>query len=259
MFLNGAITLSKFTNCLNLQFSSIQSLSHVWLFATLWTVAHQASLSIINSRSLLKLMCVELVMPSNHLILCYPFILLPPIFPSIRVLFPKWGILFVLWKTFALFNTHTHTHAHCLNVGKSSPFLHCLLFFYSHTLKKHLCLLILVSLFRQSAWMSPSPTWSTADPWGPFKHSLLEISLPVKVEPKAAGILLCPATKADSHPIDFPRRLKVPVQYAFPNCLGRYQAFQTIPLNSLKEEWHLLYNSRFCKIDLGQFSQFSDT
>ena len=67
------------------KFSSVQSLSPVWLFATPWTTAHQASLSITNSRSLLKLMSIESVMPSNHLILCRPLLLLPSIFPSIRV------------------------------------------------------------------------------------------------------------------------------------------------------------------------------
>jgi len=67
------------------QFSSVQSLNHVQLFATPWTAVHQASLSITNSWSLLKLMSIELVMPSNHLILCHPFLLLPSIFPSIRV------------------------------------------------------------------------------------------------------------------------------------------------------------------------------
>ena len=68
-----------------LQFSSVQSLSCVQLFATLWTAAHEASLSITNSRSLLKLMSIELVMPSNHLILCHPILLPPLIFPSNRV------------------------------------------------------------------------------------------------------------------------------------------------------------------------------
>ena len=63
---------------------SVQSLSHVWLFATPWTAAHQASLSITNSWSLLKLMSIESVMPSNRLILCHPLLLLPSIFPSIR-------------------------------------------------------------------------------------------------------------------------------------------------------------------------------
>ena len=66
-------------------FSSVQSFSRVRLFVTPWIAACQASLSITNSRSLLKLMSIELVMPSNHLILCCPFLLLPSIFPSIRV------------------------------------------------------------------------------------------------------------------------------------------------------------------------------
>ena len=63
----------------------VQSLSHVRLFATPWTAAHQASLSITNSQSLLKLMSVESVMPSNHLILCPPLLLLSSVFPTIRV------------------------------------------------------------------------------------------------------------------------------------------------------------------------------
>ena len=66
-------------------FSSVQSLSHVWCFATQWTAARQASLSITNSWSLLRLMSIELVMPSNHVILCCRLLLLPSIFPSIRV------------------------------------------------------------------------------------------------------------------------------------------------------------------------------
>ena len=68
------------------QFSSVQSLSCVRLFATPWIAAGQASLSITNSQSLLKLMSIELVMLSNHLILCRPLLLLPPVPPSIRVL-----------------------------------------------------------------------------------------------------------------------------------------------------------------------------
>ena len=66
-------------------FSSVQSLSHVRLFATPWTAAHQASLSITNSQSLLKLMSIKSVMPSNHLIFCRPLLLLLSIFPSIKV------------------------------------------------------------------------------------------------------------------------------------------------------------------------------
>ena len=69
----------------SVQFSSVQSLSRVWLSATPWTAACQASLFITNSRSLLKLMSNKLVMPSSHLILCHPLLLLPPISPGIRV------------------------------------------------------------------------------------------------------------------------------------------------------------------------------
>ena len=68
------------------QFSSVQSISCVQLVVTPWTAAHQASLSITNSQSLLKLMSMELMMPSNHLILCRPLLLPPSVFPSIRVL-----------------------------------------------------------------------------------------------------------------------------------------------------------------------------
>ena len=68
-----------------LWFSSVQSLGRVWLFATPWTAACQASLSITYCQSLLKLVSIESVMPSNHLILCHPLLLLPSIFPSIRV------------------------------------------------------------------------------------------------------------------------------------------------------------------------------
>ena len=67
------------------QFSSVQCLSHVQLFVTPWTAARQASLFITNSWSLLKLVSIKSVMPSNHLILCRPLLLLPSIFPSIRV------------------------------------------------------------------------------------------------------------------------------------------------------------------------------
>ena len=74
--------------------SSVQSLSRVRLFATPWTAAHQASLSITNSQSLLKLMSIESVTPSSHLILCRPLLLLPSIFPSIRVFSNESVIIF---------------------------------------------------------------------------------------------------------------------------------------------------------------------
>ena len=75
---------------------SVQSLSRVRLFATPWTAACQASLSITNPWSLLKLMSIESVMPSNHLILCCPLLLLPSIFPSIRV-FSSESVLCIRW------------------------------------------------------------------------------------------------------------------------------------------------------------------
>ena len=77
-------------------FSSVQSLSRIQLFATPWTAARQASLSITNSWSLLKLMSIESVMPSNHHTLCRPFLLPPSIFPSIRV-FSKESVLHIRW------------------------------------------------------------------------------------------------------------------------------------------------------------------
>ena len=70
---------------LYIQFSSVQSLSHVWLFSTPWITACQTSLSLTNSRSSPKLMCIESVMPSSHVILCCPLLCLTPIPPSIRV------------------------------------------------------------------------------------------------------------------------------------------------------------------------------
>ena len=85
------------------QFSSVQSFSRVQLFATPWTVARQASLSITNSRNLLRFMSIELVMPSNHLILCHPLLLLPSIFPSIRV-FSNESVLRIRWPKYWSFS-----------------------------------------------------------------------------------------------------------------------------------------------------------
>ena len=81
----------------------VQYLSHVWLFATTWSIAHQASLSFTISRSLLKLMSIESVMPSSHLILCRPLILLPSIFPSIRV-FSSESVLCIRWPKYWCFS-----------------------------------------------------------------------------------------------------------------------------------------------------------
>ena len=85
----------------SVQFSS--SLSHVRLFVTLWTTASQASLSITNSRNMHKLMSIESVMPSNHLLLCHPLLLLPSIFPSIRV-FSKDSVLCIRWPKYWSFS-----------------------------------------------------------------------------------------------------------------------------------------------------------
>ena len=84
-------------------FSSVQSLSRVWLFATPWTTEPQASLSIINSQSLLKPMSIESEMPSNHLILCCPLLLLFSIFPSIRV-FSNESALHIRWPKYWSFS-----------------------------------------------------------------------------------------------------------------------------------------------------------
>ena len=86
----------------NIQFSSVQSLSHVYLFATPWTAAHQASLSITNSQSLLKLMSIKSVIASKYLILCRP-LLLPSIFPNIRVFSNESG-LHIRWPKYWSFS-----------------------------------------------------------------------------------------------------------------------------------------------------------
>ena len=87
----------------NAYISSVQSLSRARFFATPWTAASQASLSITNSRSLLKFMSIESVMPSNHLILCRPLLLPPSVFPSIRV-FSNESALHIRWLKYWSFN-----------------------------------------------------------------------------------------------------------------------------------------------------------
>ena len=118
LILFGALILSH-------QFSSGQSLSCVRLLATPWTAAHQASLSIINSRSSLKLMCTESVMPSNHLILCCPLLLLPSVFPSIKV-FSDESALCIRWPkywslSFNISPSNEHSDCFCI------VWLHCAL------------------------------------------------------------------------------------------------------------------------------------
>ena len=92
------------------QFSSVQSLSHVQIFSTPWTAARQASLSITNSRSLPRLMSVESVMPSKHLILCHPLLLLPSIFPSIRD-FSNESVLHIRWPKYCFSISLSNEHS----------------------------------------------------------------------------------------------------------------------------------------------------
>ena len=93
-------------------FSSVQSLSRVQLFSTPWATAHQVSLSITNSWSLLKLMPIELVLPSNHLILCHPFLLQSSIIPSIRV-FSNESVLQIRWPKYWSFGLSFSPYNEC--------------------------------------------------------------------------------------------------------------------------------------------------
>ena len=105
----------------SLHLSSVQSLSCVWPFATPWTAACQASLSITNSRSLLKLMCIESVMPSSHLILCHPLLLPPSIILSIRV-FSNKSVLHIRWPKYWNFGFSllTSLRVLCYTLGNDS-------------------------------------------------------------------------------------------------------------------------------------------
>ena len=112
--------------------SSVQSLSCVWLFATPWTAALQASLSITNSRNLPKLMSIESLMPSNNLMLCCPLLLLPSIFPSIRVFsnesvqrskWPKYWSLKYWTPKYWSFNTPKYSILQSIEVSASTSVL----------------------------------------------------------------------------------------------------------------------------------------
>ena len=103
IFLTQGSILSLLHFLPSVQFSSVQLLSHVRLFVTPWTAEHQASLSITNSWSSFKLTSIESMMPSNHLILCRPLLLLPPIPPSIRV-FSNESTLHMRWPKYWRFS-----------------------------------------------------------------------------------------------------------------------------------------------------------
>ena len=96
-------SISNYSKISDMRFSSVQLLSRVRLFVTPWTTACQAFLSITNSRSLLKLMSIQSVMPSNHLILCHPLLLPPSIFPNIRV-FSNESALHIRWPKYWSFS-----------------------------------------------------------------------------------------------------------------------------------------------------------
>jgi len=102
------------------QFSSVQSLSRVQVFASPWTTARQASLSITNSQSFFKLMSIESVMPSNHLILCRPLLFLPSIFPSIGV-FSNGSVICIRWPkywsfSFSISPSNEHSGLICFRI-----------------------------------------------------------------------------------------------------------------------------------------------
>ena len=103
VFSNTTVELIKVLNQKTYMVSSVQSFSQVGLFVTLWTATHQASLSIPNTRNLLKFMSIELLMPSNHLTLCHPLLLLPSVFPSISV-FSNESVLHIRWPKYWSFS-----------------------------------------------------------------------------------------------------------------------------------------------------------
>ena len=138
---------SKWTHDLNvrpvcIQLSSVQPLSPVRLFATPWTAACQASLSIINSRSPPKPMSIELMMPSNHLILCWFLLLLPSIFPSIRV-FSNESALRIRWPKYWSFGFNispSNEHPKLVKINKMQKFfdINLGLIFFTYDPKAHL-------------------------------------------------------------------------------------------------------------------------
>ena len=135
-------------NYIVINHQSVQSLSHVRLFATPWTAARQASLSIPNSWSLLKLMSIELVMPSNHLSLCYPLLLLPSIFSSIRV-FSNKSALHIRWPKYFSFSFNISPfNEHPGLISFRMDWLDLLRVFSNTTVQKHQsCAAVLHSAF----------------------------------------------------------------------------------------------------------------
>ena len=119
--------------------SSVQSLSHVQLFVTPWTATCQASLSIAKSLSLLKLMSIESIMPSNHLVLCRPLLLPPSIFPSIRV-FSNESVLHIRWPKYWSFGfsiSPSNEYSGLISLRMDWLNLFTVQEFYNKTAQKH--------------------------------------------------------------------------------------------------------------------------
>ena len=128
--------------------SSVQCLSHVQTFVTPWTAAGQASLSITNSQSLLRLMSIESGMPSNHVILCHPLLLLPSIFPSIRV-FSHESILHIRWPKYWSFSFSicpSNEYSGLIYIQIVSSCLDCQsVMLYRHPLKRKMLLVLFIT------------------------------------------------------------------------------------------------------------------
>ena len=156
-------------------FQSVQSLSHVWLFTTPWTAAHQASLSINNSRTMLKLMSIELVMLSIHLILYCPLLFLPSVYPSTRVFsngsllhfrWPKYwswsfsfsispsdgyiGLIFFRIDWFGLLAVQRTLKSHLQHHSSKASFLQCSAFFMVQLSHPHMTTGKTIALTRQT-------------------------------------------------------------------------------------------------------------
>ena len=164
---------------ISVQFSSFQSLSHVWLFATPWIAARQASLSITNPWTSLKLTSIESVMPSSHLILCHPLLLLPPIPPIIKV-FSNESTLCIRWPKYWSFSfsiSPYNEHPGLISFRMDGLDLLAVQGTLKSLLQSHSWK---ASIFRHSAFflVQPSPSWVGKISWrrngSPLQYSCLE-------------------------------------------------------------------------------------
>ena len=145
---------------MHLQFSSAQSVSSVWLFATPWTAARQASLSITNSQSSLKFIeLLKLVMPSNHLIFCCPLLLLPSMFLSIRV-FTNESVLHIRWPKYWSF---------CFSISPSNEYSGLISFRidWFDLLAEKLKRVVVIKWLNQGEWIFHSPLPMSSSPKPP--------------------------------------------------------------------------------------------